>query len=120
MMGFKECKRKVAYAFYLLDLSEIRVDELEEVEEGEAMGDGGEAVKVEEIPRAEATIVSPKELQSDTVVGLARWTRLERVAGQPTSVWEIIMQEMVQIEAIINTTVEAIWSGTTSILDPDS
>lgn len=78
--GFEECKKKVTKAFHLLDLSEIRADEHEEAEEGEVVGDGGEAIETEGTLKIEVTIMFLEELQSNTAIGVAGQTKLEGVA----------------------------------------
>lgn len=69
--GFKKCKRKVAQVFHLPDLSNIEVDEPEEVEEREASGDRGEVAEVDETPGSEVDVMPLMELQSDIATGAA-------------------------------------------------
>lgn len=59
--GFAKCKRKVAQAFHLLDLSKIRPYDLEEAEEEEAIGNKGKAIEAKETSKVKMTMMPPEE-----------------------------------------------------------
>lgn len=105
---FKEYMKKIAQAFHLLDLGEIKIDEPKEIAKG---GPTRGQSEVDETPRSEATILPHEGLQSDTIIEVVVW---------PALVQETISQVNAETRAMINATVEAFKSSGAFIPNPNS
>lgn len=134
LKGFTECNEKVFEAFSGLDLQSIII-EIEEQEEEEEVKGKTEAkidnetliIKAEEAKTIiavdiEATkdVEQPKEVEFSEVAKMDKISAameviekawIEEATEGNASIWETIEQVMVEMEAIINTVVEAMKSG---------
>lgn len=103
--SFEECKKKVVQLFYLPDLHDIITDEPRDA-----------AGKVD--PSTSTDLVEAIEPEVDP--SLPQETQVAMAATRPSqssSVWETVAWVMAKIEAMINTTVEAIKSSKASALN---